>query len=166
MYRIHFLSASTTHFLVSTHCALQGSRLKTQAPDKVVSASFIVIPRAHSHPVSLMSLLNVTFAPFPSLPSSSCAPSSTTSTPLPSRTKKSGCQTPNAPTCRWRESGHLTDSAPITTKMSGSVSKDGCNWTVGNVVGENWLRNGIQWCFISVVRGQRRLQLPIEFVCL
>ena len=31
---------------------------------KVVSSSFIVIPHAHSHPVSLMSLLNVKFTPF------------------------------------------------------------------------------------------------------
>ena len=35
------------------------------AEDKsVVSSSFIVIPHAHSHPVSLMSLLNVKFTPF------------------------------------------------------------------------------------------------------
>ena len=73
-----------------------------------MSASFIVIPHAHSHPVSLMSLLNVKFTPFPSLLSSpSMAPTS-----LPGRTK-SWCQCPDAP-ARWRESGRLVDSAPNT----------------------------------------------------
>ena len=81
--------------------------------DKVVSASFIV-PHAHSHPVSLMSLLNVKFTPFPSLLSSPSASSSRTSTSLPGRTR-SWCQSPDAP-ARWRESGRLVDSAPNKDK--------------------------------------------------
>ena len=75
-----------------------------------MSASFIVIPHAHSHPVSLMSLLNVKFTPFPSLLSSPSASSSRASTSLPGRTR-SWCQSPDAP-ARWRESGRLVDSAP------------------------------------------------------
>ena len=77
-----------------------------------MSASFIVIPHAHSHPVSLMSLLNVKFTPFPSLLSSPSASSSMAPTSLPGRTR-SWCQSPDAP-ARWRESGRLVDSAPNT----------------------------------------------------
>ena len=59
-----------TLFLVSTW-------LRTSvAQDKVVSTLFIVIQHAHSHPVSLTSLLNVKFTPFPSLLSSPGASSS------------------------------------------------------------------------------------------
>ena len=81
------------------------------AHDQVVSASCIIIPHAHSHPVSLMSLLNVKFTPFPSLSSSPCASSSSVSTSIPS--PRSWRQSPDAP-ARWRESGRLVDSAPIT----------------------------------------------------
>ena len=70
-----------------------------------------MVPHAHSHPVSLMSVLNVKFTPFPSLLSAPSAPSSRASTPLPVRTR-SWRQTPSAPACHWRESGRLTDSAP------------------------------------------------------
>ena len=71
-----------------------------------MSASFIVIPRAHSHPESLMSLLNVKFTPFPSLLSSPSASPSRTSGP-----HKKLVSIPDAP-ARWRESCRLTDSAP------------------------------------------------------
>ena len=77
-----------------------------------MSASFIVIRHAHSHLVSLMSLLNVKFTPFPSLISSSSASSSMAPTSLPGRTR-SWCQSPDAP-ARWRESGRVIDSAPNT----------------------------------------------------
>ena len=80
--------------------------------DKIVSASFIVLPHAHSHLVSLMSLLNAKFTPFPSLLSSPSASSSRAPTPLLGRTR-SWCQSPDAP-ARWRESGRLVDSAPNT----------------------------------------------------
>ena len=82
------------------------------AHDQVVSSSFIVIPHAYSHPVSLMSLLNVKFTPFPSLFSSPGASSSRVSTSIPGRAR-SWCQSPDAP-ARWRESGRLVDSAPNT----------------------------------------------------
>ena len=82
----------STLFHVSTHCAV--------AQDKVVSASFTVIPHSHSHLVSLMSLLNEPFVPFPSLLSSSSA--------SPSRLPSS------APASHWRESGRLTNSATNT----------------------------------------------------
>ena len=84
----------------------------SMAQDQVVSASFIVIPHAHSHLVSLMSMLNVKFTPFPSLLSSPSASSSRAPMSLPGRTR-SWCQSPDAP-ARWRESGRLVDSAPIT----------------------------------------------------
>ena len=78
-----------------------------------MSASFIVIPNSHSHTVSLMSVLKVTFAPFPSLLSSPSAPSSRASTSLPVR-RRSWCQTPSAPACHWSESGRMAHSAPNT----------------------------------------------------
>ena len=77
-----------------------------------MSASFIVFPHAHPHLVSLLSLLNVKFTPFPSLPSPS-ASSSRVSTSLPGRTR-SWCQSPDAP-ARWRESGRL--STPLQTHV-------------------------------------------------
>ena len=102
--RVDFLERATVHFLSKAHTA------HSVAQDKVVSASFTVIPHAHSHPVSLMSLLNVKFTPFPSLLSSPSASSSRASTSLPGHTR-SWCQSPDAP-ARWRESGRLVDSAP------------------------------------------------------
>ena len=165
VYRIHFLSACTTHFLVSTHCALQGSRLKTQALDKVVSASFIVIPHAHvsssvfdvvaqrhvcSVPVaplfilcSLIHNVNVTSEPHKKSVSNS---------------KRTHLSLEGVwPNDRFR-SNHNKN---VWECIKGWLQLDG-----GKCRGENWLRNGIQWCSISVVRGQRGLQLPIEFVCL
>ena len=64
-----------------------------------MSASFIVIPHAHSHRVSLMSLLNVKFTPFLSLFSSPSVSSSRAPTSLPGRTR-SWCQSPDAPARR------------------------------------------------------------------
>ena len=51
VHRLHFLERATAHSFSWAHTA------HSVAQDKVVSVSFIVIPRAHSHPVSLMSLL-------------------------------------------------------------------------------------------------------------
>ena len=70
VHRTHFLERATVHFFSWAHTA------HSVAQDKVVSASFIVIPHAHCHPVSLMSLLNVKLTPFPSLLSSPCTSSS------------------------------------------------------------------------------------------
>ena len=95
------------------------------AQDKVVSASFIVIPHAHSQDESLMSLLNVKFTPFPSLLSSPSASSSRASTSLPGRTR-SWCQSPDAP-ARCRESGRLVASAP--NKDNGPKLADFSNYT-------------------------------------
>ena len=103
VHRIHFLERAQ-FFFSRAHTA------HSVAQDKVVSASFIVIPHAHSHFVSPMSLLNVKFTPFPSLLSSPSASSSRVSTSLPGRTR-SWCQSPDAP-ARWRESGRLVDTAP------------------------------------------------------
>ena len=96
----------------ATHFSREHMTAHSVAQDQVVSASFIVIPHAHSHPVSLMSLLNVKFTPFPSLFSSPSASSSRVSTSIPGRAR-SWCQSPDAPT-RWRESGRLVDSTPNT----------------------------------------------------
>ena len=83
------------------------------AQDKVVSASFIVIPHAHSHPVSLMSLLIVPFVPFPSLLSSPSASPSRSTTTVQTCTRSRWLPS-RAPASHWRESGRLTSSAPNT----------------------------------------------------
>ena len=101
--RIHFLERATAHFLGSTHCAL--------AQDKVVSASFMVIPHAHSHPVSLMSLLSVPFVPFPSLLSSSSASLSQSSTTTPSVFGKPA-NTTEAHSAKKEEMADLPDHLP------------------------------------------------------
>ena len=123
VHKIHFLERATAHFFSWAHTA------HSVAQDKVVSASFIVIPHAHSHPVSLMSLLNVKFTPFPSLLFSPSTSTSMTPTSLPGRTR-SWCQSPDAP-ARWRESGRLVDSAPPVqndTRKSGRTANVRCNW--------------------------------------
>ena len=89
-----------------------------------MSASFTIIPHAHSHPVSLMSLLNVKFTPFPSLLSSPSASSSRAPTSLPGRTR-SWCQSPDGP-ARWRESGRLVDSAPNTGYEPNLANSSSC----------------------------------------
>ena len=96
----------------ATHFSREHMTAHSVAQDQVVSASFTVIPHAHSHPVSLMSLLNVKFTPFPSLFSSPSASSSRVSTSIPGRAR-SWCQSLDAP-ARWRESGRLVDSTPNT----------------------------------------------------
>ena len=89
-----------------------------------MSASFIVIPHAHSHLVSLMSLLNVKFTPLPSPLSSPSASSSSAPMSLPGRTR-SWCQSPDAP-ARWRESGRLDDSAPNTGYEPNLANSSSC----------------------------------------
>ena len=72
-----FMYTEYTSWSVPQHTSSREHTLRTPwLKIKVVSASFIVIPHAHSHPVSLMSLLNVKFTPFPSLLSSPSASSS------------------------------------------------------------------------------------------
>ena len=90
---IHFLVRATAHLFSWAHTA------HSVAQDKVVSASFTVIPRAHSHLVSLMLLLNVQCTPFSALLSPPSASSSGAPTSLLGRTR-SWCRDPDAP-ARW-----------------------------------------------------------------
>ena len=102
-----------TSWSVPQHTFSWAHTAPSVAQDKDVPASFTVTPHAHSLPVSLMSLLNVKFTPFPSLLFSPSASSSRAPTSLPGHTR-SWCQTPSAPACRRRESGRFTDAAPNT----------------------------------------------------
>ena len=95
-----------TSWSVPQHTFSLAHTAHSVAQDKVVSASFIVIPHAHSHPVSLMSLLNVKFTPFPSLFSSPSASTSMAPTSLPGRTR-SWCRSRVWPLGRFRSKHRL-----------------------------------------------------------
>ena len=162
--RIHFLSACTTHYLASTHCALQGSTLKTQVQDEVVSASFIVVPHAHSHPVSLCrcstlsSLHSRRSSLHPVLLIHNVNVTSEPHKKLVSNSKRTRLSLEGVwPFDRFR-SKHNTN---VWECIKGWLQLNGekCSGAI-------LLRNGFQWCFISLVRGPRGLKVPVEFVSL
>ena len=107
----------STLFLVSTHCALRGSR----------SSCVRVI---HSHPARAFSscvfdvVAQCQVYSVPSLLSSPCASSSRAPMSLTGRTR-SWCQSPDAP-ARWRESVRLVDSAPNTGYEPNLANSSSC----------------------------------------